>query len=307
MRIDKSILLVIRKIVRRLNWVGFFVDLEKSVYPSVVLAGYTRSGTTYLGSLLSSVTGTRPIHEPLNPGKVKEVEFFAERESADLVREQTRYRNALGVVFGPNFRGCRYTNTGFRLTYRGRVVKIVRGNHYVDYLSERMPEVPFIVIMRNPCACIASRLRSGWSIPDYTNCFPGISRFLSQEQIDLYYKAEGKLARLTVSWCLDNLMLLRNRARVQFKFVHYEDLVLQPQDLLQNLLKHIDKQQFLSRVEPELALVAPKLDQQGYLSRWKESFGEDDITQIREILQVFGLESYYDLETGLPKHISPFD
>ena len=125
-----------RKVARRLNWRGLYIDLGDQSQPVAVVAGYTRSGTTFLGGVLSNILGARPVHEPLNPLASQELAFFNERESRSKVSSLDDYRDALKTVFSKQFKGSSMTNTGSSLVYRGRIVKVVRANHYLDVLSD---------------------------------------------------------------------------------------------------------------------------------------------------------------------------
>jgi len=81
MKIIDNLVIIKRQFIRRLNWRGVFFELGNERLPVVVIAGYTRSGTTFLGRILANVMGCRPIHEPLNLNKVREISFFNEREA----------------------------------------------------------------------------------------------------------------------------------------------------------------------------------------------------------------------------------
>ena len=194
----------------------------------MVIAGYTRSGTTFLGRVLSNIIFARPIHEPLNPSQTSAVAFFNEREARSTIEKNPSYQQAIATVLSPNFKGTRYTNTGSRITYRGRLVKIVRANHYVDYIAGMIPHTPFIAIMRNPFSCIASRIQAGWPVPDHSHSINDIAPLLSDKQLSTYHEAGSIVSRLAVSWCLDNFMLLRNEQNRNFCFVNYESILALP-------------------------------------------------------------------------------
>lgn len=301
-----SITQVWRKLVRRLNWRGLFIDFDDTGEPVVVLAGYTRSGTTFLGRVLSNIIDARPIHEPLNPNHVPEVYFFNEREARSAIENNSEYQQAILTVLSPKFKGTRYTNTGSRIIYRGRVVKIVRANHYLDYISEMIPHTPFIVVMRNPCSCIASRIQAGWPVPDHSHSIKDIAPFLSDIQLKVYREGGSLVSRLAVSWCLDNFMLLRNAQDRNFCYVSYENILANPEAELKRLLLHIDRGNFVDRISRELLVESGGYDIEGYLEKWKKSLSANDVREIEGILETFELDGYYDMETGTPIDKFPF-
>jgi hypothetical protein len=295
-----------RKMVRRLNWRGLFVDLDPADEPVAVLAGYTRSGTTFLGRLLSNIVTARPIHEPLNPSQVPSVSFFNERESRSTVENNPEYQQAIAEVLSPGFSGTRYTNTGSRIFYRGRIVKIVRANHYVDYISSIIPNTPFIVIMRNPYSCISSRIEAGWPVPNHSHSIEDIAPLLSDRQLTACREGGSVAARLATSWCLDNFMLLRNSGNSNFCFVKYENILANPEAELRRLLLHIKRERFVDRIPRELRVESDEKAGTQYLDKWKKILSADDVRDIAEILEIFHLDGHYDTEAGMPIQKPPF-
>ena len=291
---------IVRKIARRFNWAGFFIEKGKYPLPWVIVAGYTRSGTTFLGRILANCLGCRPIHEPLNPRNAHETSFFNERESLTAIKENQRYQKALMKIFGPDFKGSKYTNTGTRLVYDGRLVKIVRGNHYLDYLFELLPGQKFVFIMRNPCACISSRLRLGWPVPNHSHMIKDIAPSLSTAQLELYEKTGTMIDKLAVSWCLDNFMALKNMSNSAFLFMHYENLVLDPVSELQRVFSHIGRQVSKEKILHELGWENMNYDATMYLSSWKKHMDMEDQRRVWEIAGIFGLSTLYNHESGLP-------
>jgi len=206
----------------------------------------------------------------------------------------------------PNFKGTRYTNTGSRITYRGRLVKIVRANHYVDYIASMIPHTPFIVIMRNPFSCIASRIQAGWPVPDHSHSINDIAPLLSDKQLSTYHEAGSIVSRLAVSWCLDNFMLLRNEQSRNFCFVNYESILAHPEIELKRLLLHIDRGNQVGRISRELMVESDDYDLTRYLDKWKKSLSVNDVRKIADVLKIYDLDGYYDMETGMPTNKFPF-
>jgi hypothetical protein len=155
---NQAITLGWRKLARRLNKRGLFFEINPKPFPTLVVAGFTRSGTTYLAGILSSILKARYIDEPLETEFVEEVSFFHSRESAQIIMGNDEYIAALRSVFSPDFQGLK--ERGHYVLYKGeRVVKVVRANFYLNVLSSLFPETRFCVIIRNPLSVIASRIR----------------------------------------------------------------------------------------------------------------------------------------------------
>ena len=248
---SRSILLA-RKIKRRLNMSGIFFERGHEKLPRLIIAGYTRSGTTYLCRVLSNILGSRPVHEPERPGSCQQTGYFYERESSINIKRDSRYQNSLREIFGPGFRGSRMTNTGSRIFYRGRIVKVVRCNHYLDYLSAIMPEQRFVYILRHPGAVIASRIRKGWALPDHSRAFEDVAEMLTTRQRELFNNVDTTAGKLAVSWCLDNVSALANSNNSNFLFVQYEDLVLRGEETLSRILAHMGVSVSNARIRKEI-------------------------------------------------------
>jgi len=295
-----------RKIIRRLNWIGLFIERGYQPYPIVVLAGYTRSGTTFLGQVLANILGCRSIHEPLNPHKVDEISFFNERESIVPLRAEPRYRDALKSVFSPGFRGNRDTNTGTQVIYTGRLVKIVRGNHYLDYLTELLPGQKFVFIMRNPFACVASRLRLGWPAPDLSHCIDDMWPLLSTTQKKCYEETESPAGKIAVTWCIDNMMALRNADNALFHFVHYEELMLHPRITLEAILDHTGRDIKPATLLREIRREEINNNASIQLKSWLKHISDGDKQSISNVLDIFNMNGFYSESTTLPIGKAPF-
>ncbi len=292
----------IRTRFRYLNRKNFFLELKHKENPSLILAGYTRSGTTYLANLLSGILKARCIHEPLHPGFSKAVHFFHEREAKRVIQEDERYMTALKSVFRPGYRGGR-RDIGGRFLYSGkRIVKLVRANFYLDLISELLPGVPVIFLIRNPLACIASRSKKEWQVPDHSKCMEGILPFLNEKQKELIEKEEAYHKRLAISWCMDNYMAFRNLKNENFRFVYYENVV-GSFDEIASLLKFIQMEVPPERILKEIALYKRNSPQKTVFTRsdFETRLGKKETEDILEVVRTFGFGDLYDFNTGLPK------
>ena len=289
---------LLRKSARRMNWWSVFCELDKAADPLCMVAGYTRSGTTLLGRMLANLFHCRPVHEPLNPKSSRYVSFFHERESLDLIRRSERHRQALRTVFSGQFRGTRMTNTGTGLIYHNRLVKIVRANHYLDYLLDVLPRTPFVFIMRNPVDCVQSRIRLGWDVPDFSHCFEEISKYLTSEQCRVYREASDRVEQLAVSWCLDNFMALRNLQNDRFLLTRYETLVSDTRNELQRIGRHVNGTIRDRELLREMHLEG--LPRAGSVTVVPACLSPADQERVWYIVSRFGLEEFYTSQTGSP-------
>lgn len=290
-----------RKFKRKLNQRSIFLQTNANSFPTLIVAGYTRSGTTYLGRLLASILGARYVHEPLRADVIKEISFFHPRERKDTILSHKRYSDALRVVFGPEFKK---RDQGNRLFYKGdRIVKIVRGCFYLETLANLFPKTGIVVLIRNPASAIASRIRKGWEVPDLSECSKDIWDKLSQEQKDAVSSSVNIHERLAVTWCLDNLAMLRNLGKERFIFLFYEVLLLKPFMTIRELLEAFSLSASDRRIKREAALSqleAPKAPWDA-IRGWEGILSKERLSDIDEIVSIFGLTKLYDVGTGMPR------
>ena len=292
-----------RKIVRRFNSRNLFWEINPKVL--LIIAGYTRSGTTFYSNLISYILKARSIHEPLNPDVVNEISFFHERESGGTIRTSAEHKKAICTVFGEGFRGNKHTNRGGLFFYRGRIIKIVRGNFYIDELSKMFPNTKFSVITRHPCACISSRIELGWDVPDHSKCITDIFPILTKGQRRIIDKADSLHKKLAVSWCLDNIMLLANQSNPSFKFLYYENLALNTTKEITRVLEFLgkDSQKYENRIDKEIYRQRRKIsDPDTIIFKWKKKLNQSSVDDIMYIVDIFGLSYLYEKETAYPKH-----
>ncbi len=291
-----------RKFVRRLNYHNLFFEIKPDIL--LIIAGYTRSGTTFYGNILSSILKARNIHEPLNPNKVKDVSFFNERESSKTIRNSQIHKKALRKIFSQDFKGNRYTNRGSSSFYRHRIIKIVRGNFYLDLLSEMLPETRFSIIVRHPCACVSSRIRLGWCVPDHSHCIDDILPILNKRQKKVIETVCTVHEKMAASWCLDNIMLLRHINNSKFYFIFYEDLV---SDILYQIKKvlHFMENNVSERIikkEINLYQHLSLMEPQKLSFGWKKDLKENIISDILNIVKIFELDHLYNMCSHEPNH-----
>jgi len=302
--VNLKAILLWRKFARKFNSKGIFWEMNPKPFPILIISGYTRSGTTYLGKILSSILKARYLNEPLNPTIVKEIAFFHPREAAKIILNNERHIDALKFVFGPNFK-CNNDaiDQGHGFFYKDRIIKIIRANFYLDFLSKILSEAKFCIIIRNPASAIASRIKKGWDIPDHSKCLIDILPELTLEQRATIKELESIYEKLALSWCLDNFMALKNLSNKNFKFIFYEHLILDPFIQIKQIIEFMGKKVPDKKIIHEIKIYnldAPRKTEQ-LIKGWEGVLKEEQLGEIIKIVDVFSLSHLYDFYKGLPK------
>ncbi|WP_295405089.1 sulfotransferase [uncultured Thiocystis sp.] len=233
--------------------------------PPMLIAGSSRSGTTWVLDVLATTHELRPIFEPLHPGAVKDAqryawkyvpqdsdlpgmeEFFLRVFSGDLSTLWTDFRVPPRDIFPRlstldrldafkkllkewqralnQYRTCR--------TWRSRnpvIVKCIRANLLLGWLASRF-NAKVLLLVRHPGAVVESKLRLGGFSWDPSRV---ISAYRNDE--NLFRLNNGQYTELlsqdltnaqahTLIWCIENQLPLSDAEKNGYLTVYYEDLV----------------------------------------------------------------------------------
>jgi hypothetical protein len=299
----------------------------------VIVAGFPRSGTSWLAKCLSFAPGFTYYREPDNFERVREAEqrFVNLYLTAD--HDDPAYRRLM-------VRACRgQVATAFtmrddagpllsRLGRRGRAVgeavpflflrkrhvllKLVFANLNLAWLSAHMPHTRQLCVLRHPCGQFASWNRLGWEpepaallenprlVADHLHPFADLLRSAGS-----FWERAGALWAATV-YVVHRQTLADNGRLV----VAYEWLCGDPAGRFEELYRLLGMTwtpRILRRVRETntegdnltYSLSRPTAFQ---VDRWKESVSPDEVAACRRFVEPFGLPYYPDFEP----HVATF-
>ena len=272
------------------------------------MAGSARSGTTWVGDLLAEAARARVVFEPFNHERVPafgSIDPFPYRRPGD---DDPALAAFCSDVLAGKVRGPWVDRKVNRLVSQRRVVKAVRANLALTWLADRFPEVPIVLVVRHPCAVVASRMALGWS-PD-----PDIEALLAQPRLvadhlkpfaDVIASATSEEARNAVVWCVHHLVPLRQYEPGRYHALFYESLCTEPASELPRLLAAVGgdlRTPAASRVErPSTTSRSDSAIVTGddRISSWRRSLDAAQIARVLEVVRGFGLDTLYD-ESPMP-------
>ncbi len=268
---------------------GLYVDLAKGDYrKSVLISGSPRSGTTWLSELVNHDNGHRRVFEPFHPEKVKDFRAFRSRQYLRPDDRRGEYLEPVRRALSGEL-WSRWTDRGGPVFARRRLVKEVRANLLLGWISANFPELPIVLLLRNPRAVVASRLALGWgdNLSETMEQGDLVNDHLLPLEADIR-AATDPFERHLFLWCIDNYVPLRQLAPGTAHLLFYENLVRQPEKELQSLFAHLG--------EPFDPKVLGRLDLPSATSRKDagarpEPDGRGERTA--EILSLFGLDRVY--------------
>ena len=276
---------------------GLHLDLSKGDHAKTVfLAGTGRSGTTWLAGLINHDHRYRNVFEPFYPGKV---EAFRGFKSKQYLRPDDRREEFLAPArrFLSGEARSRWTDRGGAFLARRRLVKDVRANLLLCWMSENFPGMPIVLLLRHPGAVVSSRLALGWR--------DNLSETMDQEELveDHLFPMEAEILaardpfeRHLFLWCIDNYVPLRQFQPGDLHLCFYENLLLNPEPELRRLFEFIGRDfdsRVLARVDRPSATSRRETSGGRHVEGWGTGITDRNRRRALEILGLFGLDRVY--------------
>lgn len=213
----------------------------------IAMFGAPRSGTTWTGEVLQRLTGKGIVNEPLFYRRLPALEKYFGTSSRpyrapDAAREPGLDKLLAEVLTGRLLQAGSVFRTPSQLwpflRHRGVIVKEVRGHLLVPYVRKRFPELPVIVIVRDPRAVAASQMRHGSEVWGSAAGLSASYDPLFGERPDLR-PPEGEVSAVGASvmrWCVEHAYLESRPEEIAgVHLVRYEDMLSDPEGELRRL------------------------------------------------------------------------
>jgi hypothetical protein len=308
-----------------LNYFDKFIMKTKriKINETIFMTGAPRSGTSWLMEVLESISGYTFIFEPLNPiffpeiskiGLLDNPYIKADKQWIELERYLERaFTGRIYSTMSPyNFKIIPITH---RLLNNKLIVKSIRLNRALPWITNRFKLRSNILLIRHPCSVIVSQLKTGFcgyyaDSPPYNNIFPTKKMILRDvEKIDIIdstiyeklKKIETKEEILATAWCLDYFVPLSSPRPYKWITVFYEKLVKEKESETIRILKEIGEEKLTKSMikglqKPSmLTLESEKQfvnNAEKQLSKWKKTLSEKQVKDILKILSIFNLDFY---------------
>jgi hypothetical protein len=304
-RIQKIKIYIINAVCRRL-----YQDEESDNIATVLIAGTARSGTTWLGELIASPFPTRIMFEPFRASVAKQYCRFPEfpyMRPEDENKELSAYCRR---VFTGHVRHPWIDRQVNCLRPRLRLIKEVRVNFLLKWLTNQYPELNLIMILRHPCAVVQSRMEVGWPADNDLHSFLSqdklVEDFLKKRMLTIT-NARTPEEKHAIVWCISYLVPLQQFGEGSLPAVFYEDLLVHPETEIPRAFSvagmtpppsAFKAASQPSRTAKSFSAVVTGDDQ---LSRWQRQLSPGQIERIQAIVRDFGLDGIYgDSTTPLP-------
>ena len=280
-----------------------YINPEADLRKSILVAGTARSGTTWLGDIIASQIPSRVLFEPFNPDLVPEYRGFQYFQYMRPGVEHPGFLSFARRVFTGEIRNRWIDRQNERIYSRYRIVKEIRINLALKWLHDSFPEVPILLLLRHPCAVVASRMDLGWA----TN--RDIEPFLNQPDLvtdhlepylELIKNARTDEEKHAIIWSVSNLVPLKQFKPGEVRVVHYENLCTQPQIELPLILDSIGhtyqemKDDTLDHPSQTTRVTSAVVHGRDKISSWKKKLTSAQIKNILRVVETFELDYLYD-------------
>jgi hypothetical protein len=264
---------------------------------TIIVAGSPRSGTTWVGNTVASIPGSAVVFEPLHLDRVplaREAGFTWRT----YVRQGTRWpagEHALDEMLHG-----RVLNdwTAREIPYPKRVttwiVKCIRMNRMLPWLTERFATRAPLLVIRHPCAVIASQMAAGWARPTehpdpaLVADFPQTRSVLETLETDEEHRAAG--------WALDTLVPLSAAKPHPWVTLLYERVTRGPEELDTAFQRWgITRPPGLNeRMRVLSSTTTPSRNAARFspLTGWTKQLSHDQIRRILAVTHALGLDFY---------------
>ncbi len=270
---------------------------------TIAVFGSIRSGSTWLAEVLSSLDGHLQIFEPLHPDYVPEAKKSLPNQKPAYMPADQEWQVGKKmferILSGKVINSWTMSQSSLMKVLKAKrlVVKFVRGNLLLEWVATNLDILSPILVIRHPCAIVASHLNKGWS-PDkrrlldnrYLEKFPDIKEKCEQ------LSEQEELAAL--AWCLRYHAPLMSAKPYPFILVSYESLVRNGKQELERIFQELDIP-LDTRAIDQLSIPSDTVTNSSQivtgkdpLEGWKHKFSDQQVDNILAVLEIFGMDFY---------------
>ena len=272
------------------------VDLGRGDHrSSVFLAGSGRGGTTWVSGIVNHRNAYRFVFEPFHPGKVRIMENFSRKQYLRAGDRREEYLRPARSVLNGEIRSLWTDRFNEKLVARRRLIKDIRANLLLGWMRENFPGMPVILLLRHPCAVVASRLALGWRdiLWETMEQEELVEDFLLPMEAEIR-AASGPFERHLFSWCIENYVPLSQLGPGEIHLAFYEEFLVRPDRELRRLFDFLgedfDERAYRALRRPSPLSRHPEVPS---VDAWRHSVSGRRLERAVEILGFFGLDRVY--------------
>lgn len=297
---------LLERISRGLSASVLYIDRNRDLRRTLLLAGSGRSGSTWLAEAITRGGRYRLMFEPFHPEEGPLAAHLLAGQYVDpSSRDPALLDGARAILTGrvrhrrvDSLNTCRFPDR--------RLIKDNSCTNLVPWLVEQFPDVPIVYLLRHPFAVANSRTRLGWRplLRDFSaqtaiweGPFAG-----RRDELAKFGRTENMFLRHVLSWCLENAIPLQLPPGAMH-IVFYERAALDPEGEFARLTAFLGEE---GRALPEdlgkasattwRSAKATAVDASRSVNEWQHTIDEGHRRDALAILEAFGLDKVYGPE-----------
>ncbi len=274
-----------------------FGNRKASAY---LISSSPRSGSTWLSNLMALIPDSYVLFEPLHLRHVPKAaksgfDWHTYKDKDESWPDGKRFFDS--IIKGKIVNGWLYRENSFDKSVFAKniIIKCVRSNRLLPWIANNININPPILLLRHPCAVVASQLKSEiWQrggkpeIPVYINEYPAFKKVVSDLDCTEQY--------LAAIWALDQLPALMQPPPNPWIIVTYEELATDPEKTIRELFfkfnLKLDVQKMLAMTgKPSSVVYNSGISG---IDGWTKQLSERQIKKILRITSGFGLKFYHN-------------
>ncbi len=229
-----------------------------------IIAGYGRSGTTWIQDVLAKANSLRAVFEPMHPLHVDGADEFAHRYVPADSEEPELYQFLYRFFYGDyrslwadyrvikrsllprrqNISSLKQCKRQFRRyialknkfrrfnkqrQHPERIVKLIRANMMLAWLRTKFA-ARIVFVIRHPAAVVLSQMkaRKSWDPYTYIDRYRTDSELLEildEQTRQLLFDDLEDVEAYTLCWCIENMVALDQARSCGIPVIHYERLM----------------------------------------------------------------------------------
>lgn len=279
-------------------------DRHYNIRDTILVLGWARSGTTWLAEVLSTIPRSAILFEPLHTARVPEaaaagfpVEDILLPGEGSAAQRLFMERVLRGRVL--NWWTCSANPLSRAIRPKVWIVKEIAANYLIEWILGTFAIQRAMLIVRHPCATIASRMAQGWA--------PNAVQFkVKNAEVRRKFPHLDPLCRnlkdpfevMAARWCLMNYLPLSLHPR-PFHLIAYESLATRGVRDLESafvdwgLAMPPAIEQSLGRASATTKSDASDgLVHRRPIDQWKRTLTADQVDRILGVVRDFGMDFY---------------
>jgi hypothetical protein len=298
----------------------FFIELDHRYENSVFLAGFGRSGTTWISDIINYKNEYRYIFEPFHPYRVRLVRDF---QYVQYLRPENRdplYLEPARAVLSGRIRNWWTESYNRKIFVRKRLIKDIRAQFLLKWLHRNFPGMPIVLLFRHPCAAAHSWLKLGWGKEDLGKR-TDLEVCLSQKELiedflgpfkENIENARSEFEQQIFHWCMQYYVPLKQFKRGEIHLCFYENFCENPDEEIQRLFSFLGKkfdEKVLCNLKTPSSLTRKDsaiLKKTSLIDSWREHVSAQDLKNALKILNLFRLDNIYSGDS-MPNPAAAYD